>query len=158
MDLSKLFYPKKLDLLLYKFDLKEKIPEIIADIPIEILKKKTLRTIRYSVNLNGKEIHHSEVFKNLYLLHQFGYKIEPAIGNCETHSNYRGMKIFPNVLSSILLDLQLQENKCVYILVSPNNFSSIHGIEHVGFKKNSHLFGTRIGPILFSPKQNIFQK
>ncbi len=155
MILSKFIRITPIDLLLYRYDLNKIASSVSVDVSIEILKRTHRRTITYTAILNEEEVHYSQVFLNLLLLRQFGYKKQPVIGNCVTKQVYRGLRIYPYVLRHIIFDLHKQGHKYVYIFVALNNYASIHGIERVGFKQIAHLHGKRIGPILFNRSQSL---
>ena len=69
----------------------------------------------------------------------------PIIGDCFTAPEFRGIHLFPDVLSHIVEDaFSNYKIDNLYILVSPNNISSIKGIERAGFKIHSRLQGKKV--------------
>lgn len=77
-------------------------------------------------------VHRSRVFHRSRLLSNFHFKGPLiTIGDCFTNDRYRGQGIYPMVLRKIAMEYS--EAIPVFILVAPDNFSSIRGIEKAGF-------------------------
>lgn len=108
--------------------------------PYQIKKiKKDWRKIEYQVLDGDVIVHTSTVFKLSPTL--FHLKLQGIlIGNCYTNPNYRGQSIYPRMLHHIILNQNvIKKEKSIFVFVSPNNASSIAGIEKAGFKKCHYL-------------------
>jgi len=107
----------------------------------------------YAVFDNNLLVHTSWVFRRKLLATQLGFDNIYTVGESNTIPTYQGKGIYTNVLKMI----SLQKDKDIVIFVSPNNQSSVRGIEKAGFKKLyefelSRFFGLKIGPVKYECK------
>jgi hypothetical protein len=83
----------------------------------------------YAVFHQGDLAHASFLYKKLFTNRIIGMTSLYAIGGCHTFDKYRGKGLYPYTLSVINKDYP---DKTI-IYVSPNNHSSIKGIEKAGY-------------------------
>lgn len=156
--------PRSIDLLLYSG---EKRPHPVAppqglliakytfELPsgdMTIDRRLSPRRTCYVASCNGSRVHESWIRYDVQLPQQFGYGCLPVIGDCVTRAEFRGKRIFPTVLQHILNDMDSPE---AYILVSPDNVSSVRGIERAGFQFVERLRGIRVGPLLWKRRAKL---
>ncbi len=143
--------PAHIDTLMYEVQLDAYQTQIPAKIELSIEKTTLPTLVVYKALSENNEVHRSHLYHDVLVSSQFGYGKFPAIGDCVTHPEYRGLGIYPHVLSYILRDLQADgQTQRVYIFVAPDNTPSIRGIEHAGFKFVARLKGTRIAGLIFN--------
>lgn len=70
---------------------------------------------------------------------------EYEIGPCMTTEEYRGLWIYPYVLGICVRALPDGERGEHYMFVSPDNLSSIRGVEKAGFRVIGHVERRRFG-------------
>lgn len=70
---------------------------------------------------------------------------EYEIGPCMTTEEYRGLGIYPYVLGICVRALPDGERGEHYMFVSPDNLSSIRGVEKAGFRVIGHVERRRFG-------------
>jgi len=149
--LVKFFKPVYIDMLMFEVHLSSYRVQIPAGIQLTIEKSADADRVIYKALVNNEEVHRSHLYDYALLPAQFGYGKFPVIGDCVTKPEYRGLRIYPHVLSYVLRDLQAtSKTEKVYILVAPDNQPSIQGIEHAGFQHVARLRGIRVGPIVFN--------
>ncbi|TDQ19615.1 hypothetical protein DFQ04_1439 [Algoriphagus boseongensis] len=103
---------------------------------------------------NGLLIHRSRVFYKSNFLSNFNFSGPLiTIGDCFTDDRYRGKGIYPQVLK--YLGSKFSPERQVFILVAPENLSSIKGIEKAGFIFLGRLQGLRILIFYFFKKLSI---
>lgn len=123
-----------IDLLLFAFPSNEKSLNQSGDWKIEF----DGGTNEYRIHDGEILVHRSRVFHSSRLLSNFHIKGPLiTIGDCFTNELYRGQGIYPMVLRKIAMEFS--EAMPVFILVSPDNFSSIRGIEKAGFQFMARL-------------------
>jgi predicted GNAT family N-acyltransferase len=141
--------PLKVDMLVFYFPGSEQDspkPEIDGN---KLIQKGN----EFQLLKNNDLIHRSRVFFKSNLLDNFNFsKPYVIIGDCFTDDRYRGRGIYPLVIR-YLADIYCKENQ-VYILVSPDNLSSIKGIEKAGFRFMANLQGIRI--LFFYIQKKVF--
>lgn len=95
-------------------------------------------------------VHESWVFHDVLLPSQYGFQpAAPVIGDCWTNDNYRGARIYPFMLTTIVNILRCRPGHIKsFILVAPGNTPSIKGIERAGFCLLGRLCGIRILGVL----------
>lgn len=95
---------------------------------ISILTKNKTK-IYFALDREGKIIHTSyTICKNFK--YPFMDKDEIVIGPCNTKESVRGRGIYPFVLNHIV---NTTNNKSYYLIIRPENTSSIHGAKKAGF-------------------------
>ncbi|OOG74590.1 hypothetical protein [Algoriphagus sp. A40] len=120
---------QSIDLLLFSFPSKERTQNDSGDWKIEFDKKAN----EYRIHDGDILVHRSRVFHSSRLLGSFHIKGPLiTIGDCFTDNRYRGLGIYPLVLRKIANEYC--EKTQVFILVAPDNLSSIKGIEKAGFQ------------------------
>lgn len=125
-------------------------PEIEGN---ELIQKRN----EFQLLKNNELIHRSRVFLRSNLLYNFNFsKPYVIIGDCLTDDRYRGRGIYPQVIR-YLAEIYSKENQ-VYILVSPDNLSSIKGIEKAGFRFMADLQGIRILFFYIRKKVSIWRR
>jgi len=97
---------------------------------------------KYYITDDGKSIHQSYVFPKVHVLKLIG-KSGPAIGDCVTIPEYKGKSIYPFVINSIAADLFKLDYPQVFIIVNPQNASSIRGIEKAGYHLHAKIKARR---------------
>lgn len=127
----------------------------ITSIDEQLTSYKSVYILRHKKNI----VHESWVYFDSILPEQFGFDENiPLIGDCKTIPSYRGKGIYPYVLCQIVNDLQKKKYvKKAYILVSPHNRPSIHGIEKANFNFLGHLKAKRIFG-MYTNKQKMIDK
>lgn len=139
--------PRKVETLVYRFDLDEQsIPSIaVSDIiQVETNKVDNGRRI-FKALINDAVINRNYLYKNNLLALQLGYKHLPLIGGCSTDEQFRGRNIYPYMLIQILHWVKANKlARQVLIFVEPGNTPSINGIEKAGFKKLHHVILYRL--------------
>ena len=95
-------------------------------------RNKNSNNVCYAVFDNEKINHTSWVFKDKLLAKQLGYNNALTVGDSVTDEKYRGMGIYPAVLSSIM---QQFKNTQLIIFTEPANTASQKGILNAGFIK-----------------------
>jgi hypothetical protein len=154
--------PRRIDQLLYAYE--AEVPTCDATLQVErysinhrsgileIDSRLSESNLCYAVLADSKRVAHvSWVFKDTRLPCQAGFDAMPVIGECFTDPAFRGQHIYPRVLAHILRDLiSGGQSKTAYMLVAPDNESSIHGIERAGFVRKAHIRGIRIAGMLFT--------
>ena len=145
MKLIKKIIPKKINQLVYFIDKNVELPEL----------KFKGKNSKISINKNNKLTNH-KLFINDNLAYRSNTHIKthlmkcinkynyPVIGDCYTYESFRGKSIYPYMLQKSSIDA-LQKNDEVYVLVSPDNISSIKGIEKSGFILLCNIQAIRIG-------------
>lgn len=120
----------------------------------QIDRKLTPYNLAYVIFESEKIVHQSWVSFDTPLPSQFGFDSHfPVIGHCYTSPSHRGKSIYSSVLNYILQDLRSRNiSHNAYILVSPQNESSIKGIEKSDFEPVARLRGLRILGGLFINK------
>ena len=88
------------------------------------------------LDTRGRVIHHSYVFYRSSYKHLLGLEQNaPLIGNCETIEAWRGLRIFPRVLTAIALYLtEYRQCRYIYTSCAPGNIPSIKGMEKAEFE------------------------
>jgi hypothetical protein len=98
---------------------------------------------RYFIKVADKVIHESFLFEKLFVLSLIG-KTGPTIGDCRTVEAFKGKSIYPFVINYIAREEILKNHrKEVFIIVHPNNLSSIKGIEKAGFQLHTKVKAKR---------------
>ena len=82
--------------------------------------------------------------------HQYG----GYIGTCSTHPDYRGMGLYPHVLSKICDFFEIKGKSFAVISTTKMNFPSIAGISKAGFYIYSEGYNLNIGGFKFWVVQN----
>lgn len=90
-------------------------------------------TRRYYIEDGTALVHNSFLYQKRHIMSVLS-KTGPVIGDCVTNSDYRGKSIYPFVLNRVSKELLLSGVNEVFIIVGPDNQSSIRGIEKAGFK------------------------
>jgi hypothetical protein len=98
-------------------------------------------------------VHTSWVFKKKLLTTQLGLRNVYTVGDSNTIATYQGKGIYTNVLRMI----SSEKDNDIVIFVSPDNQSSVRGIEKAGFKKLyefrlSRFLGVKIGSVKYEDK------
>lgn len=91
------------------------------------------KTKVYVVYNRGRAVHYSVVVRGKEKFSFLG-KSDIEIGPCWTHSEYRGLGIYPAVLSTII-QRELSEGGVAYMIIAETNQSSQNGVAKVGFSK-----------------------
>lgn len=98
---------------------------------------------RYYIKAASKVIHESFLFEKLFVLRLIG-KTGPTIGDCRTVEAFKGKSIYPYVINHIAREEILKNHRNeVFIIVSPNNLSSVKGIEKAGFQLHTKVKAKR---------------
>ena len=149
----KFIIPREIDSLYYEVAIHSYTPQVLTRIDLEIRKQQYRNRIVYSGLANGQVVHQSTLYYYLLLLIQSGIGKLPVIGGSVTLPEYRGLRIYPHILSYIISDAKqyIPTNK-IGIIVNPDNQASIRGIERAGFQYVSRIHGYRIGPIFIKHK------
>jgi RimJ/RimL family protein N-acetyltransferase len=140
--------PCRIDQLLY-------LLEIPAGEPLDPIgiqqHSSTPEKLCYTMVRDGQIAHRSFLFSDVLLPAQFGFDPKiPVIGDCFTSDAFRGQGIYPRILRYIVADLSTRGlPPRAYILVTPNNPSSIRGIERAGSRLIAHLKGIRVAGVTF---------
>jgi len=131
--IKKAFRRVSIDLLVYGMTADEIIP--MPEMPYKVLSEEDSKgRKKYFIIENGQIIHSSLLFRKLNVLRLVSEK-GPAIGDCVTIPEYKGKSIYPFVIRQIAAEILLsKQSKKVFILVHPENTSSIRGIEKAGFR------------------------
>lgn len=109
---------------------------------------------QFFIKIGDAIIHESFLFKKLFVL-QLINKKGPTIGDCKTSDAFKGKSIYPFVINHIARAEILNHNrKEVFIIVNPNNLSSIKGIEKAGFRIHTKIKAKRF--LIFHFKVNKF--
>lgn len=87
--------------------------------------------IFYARDIKGSMIHYSHILPKFFKF-PFMNKNDLEIGPCWTSENFRGMNIYPAVLTYILKNLS-KKNRTFYIMTDCDNLASKKGIEKAGF-------------------------
>ncbi len=87
----------------------------------------------YVVYDRGQAVHHSVVVRGKEKF-SFLEKNDIEIGPCWTHPEYRGLGIYPAVLSTII-QKELSEGGVAYMIIAESNQPSQNGVAKVGFEK-----------------------
>jgi len=95
-------------------------------------RNKNSNNVCYAVFDNEKIVHTSWIFRNKLLAKQLGYNNALTIGDSVTAEPYRGMGIYPAVLSCIE---QHFKNYQLIIFTEPANTASQKGILKAGFTR-----------------------
>lgn len=111
--------------------------DAVADFPILnfTIESETVNANRkrFFIKEANKVVHESFLFKKLFILRLIG-KTGPTIGDCRTVEAFKGKSIYPFVINYIAREEILKNHrKEVFIIVHPNNLSSIKGIEKPAF-------------------------
>lgn len=145
MKILKKIFPKKINQLVYFIDKSTEFPELkFKGIGSKILVNKNKKLINYKLLINDKLSYKSNTHKNVHLMKCINKYHYPVIGDCYTYESFRGKSIYPYMLQKASIDA-LQKNDEVYVLVSPDNISSIKGIEKSGFILLCNIQAIRIG-------------
>lgn len=142
-----------IDMLLYSFPFGEKVEQIESAWKIEF----DAGASEYRIHDGEILVHRSRVFNSSRLLSNFhinGPLI--TVGDCITDDRYRGLGIYPMVLQRIANDFAGKVQ--VFILVSPDNISSIKGIEKAGFQFLGRLTCFRFLIFYLNKRLSIFRK
>jgi RimJ/RimL family protein N-acetyltransferase len=150
--LARSLWPTRVDQLLYAAEPNSYAPRSLARVDLAIRKKViSPQTVCYEARVDDMAVHRTFVRTNVLLPVQFGYDHAPVVGSCETIPEYRGLRIYPHVLSYALGDLRnTMPTGRVFIMVSPHNEPSIRGIERAGFELVARLRGIRLGPLILN--------
>lgn len=125
----------------------------LSNIKIEALKNnKKLFTIKKGKDL----VHKSILFDKVFLLKLIKRK-GPAIGDCYTNPEYRGLSLYPHVINQIAKQVFKKNAKEVFIIVNKDNISSIKGIEKAHFKKYASINTKRWLFFYFNKKVKFFK-
>lgn len=148
--LFKKLMPRNVDMLVYYFPAQEErleLPEVHG-IPLE------QNGDEFTITKQGQLVHRSRIFHKSHLLSNFHFT-QPliTIGDCLTDDQFRGMGIYPKVIS--YLGKKFSPSHQVYILVAPDNVPSIKGIEKAGFTFMARLQGFRFLIFYFKKKLSI---
>ncbi|MBP6557905.1 MAG: hypothetical protein KAX93_00610 [Flavobacterium sp.] len=138
----KYFKVKEIDVLIYVMKSNAVVDFSTLDFAIEseqVSKNKK----RFFIQVEGKVIHESFLFERLFVLRLIDKK-GPTIGDCRTVDAFKGKSIYPYVINHIAVEEIGKHNREeVFIIVSPNNLSSIKGIEKAGFKIHTKVTAKR---------------
>lgn len=137
--------PVMVDSLLYGFAKGSAMPEPLqGEFPFRI--SFSSDEPMFYIEEEGKIIHKSKIFKTSFLLRNFGYR-QPyiAIGDCFTHSDFRGRGIYPKVIREAIS--YYKSTHSIYMLVGKDNIASIKGIEKAGLTKLGNIKCLKIGPL-----------
>jgi hypothetical protein len=149
----KYFKVKEIDVLIYVMK-----RNAVADFPTldfaikneQVSKNKK----RFFIQVEGKVIHESFLFEKLFVLRLID-KTGPTIGDCRTVEAFKGKSIYPYVINHIAgVEIGKHNREEVFIIVSPNNLSSIKGIEKAGFIIHTKVTGKRFLFFHFSVKKS----
>ena len=144
-----------IDLLIYRMKTDDIIDLPIIPFQIDKGNTKTGKT-RFSITDKGVFVHESFLFTKLHVLRLFK-KNGPAIGDCVTAVAYKGKSIYPFVINYIAKKALVEnETSEVFILVTPENLSSIRGIEKAGFKLYSKVKAKRFLLFYFKVQKKLF--
>lgn len=121
--------------------------DAIADFPVLdfTIESETVNANkkRFFIKEANKVIHESFLFEKLFILRLIG-KTGPTIGDCRTVEAFKGKSIYPFVINYIAREEILKNRrKEVFIIVHPNNLSSIKGIEKAGFQLHTKVKAKR---------------
>lgn len=148
--LFKKLIPRNIDMLVYYFPEQDKCLELpeVQGIPLE------QNGDEFTIIKQGQLVHRSRIFHKSHLLSNFHFT-QPlvTIGDCFTNDHYRGLGIYPKVIS--YLGKKYSSSHQVYILVAPDNIPSIKGIEKAGFTFMARLQGFRFLIFYFKKKLSI---
>lgn len=122
---------KIVDIDVYVYHMSQYVSIEKPDFNFTIQKRNIKNKICYYIKDNDRVVHKSFLFDEIFLLKKIG-KVGPAIGDCFTNKEYRGLSIYPFVLNHISKEI-LDEKKEVFVIVNRDNLSSIRGIEKAGF-------------------------
>ncbi len=107
--------------------------QVLPDPGFELKSDHTGNSARFYMDDSDKFVHNSFVYETRRILSLLGKK-GPVIGDCVTSSDYRGKSIYPFVINKIAKDKLEAGAEEVFIIVTPDNTSSIRGIEKAGFR------------------------
>lgn len=121
--------------------------DAVADFPILnfTIESETVNANRkrFFIKEANKVVHESFLFEKLFILRLIG-KTGPTIGDCRTVEAFKGKSIYPFVINYIAREEILKNHrKEVFIIVHPNNLSSIKGIEKAGFQLHTKVKAKR---------------
>lgn len=144
---------QSINMLLFSFPFGEKIENENSDWKIDFDPKSNEFRI-----LDGDIlVHRSRIFYSSRLLGNFHIKGPLiTIGDCFTDNRYRGLGIYPMVLRRIAKEYI--EKSQVFILVAPDNVSSIRGIEKAGFQFMGKLTCFRFLIFYLNKRISIYRK
>lgn len=142
--------PYTMDLYVYKFDLRQPVPDIKAriDIDIKTKEKKTLfeKRITFLAFHNGQLTNKADLIFNNLLGRQLGLGGYPVMGNAETNKTFRGKNIMGFTLVTLFdYYLKMKDKDTVYIFTSFDNFSMQSVMDKVGCEK---LYRVKIKRVL----------
>jgi hypothetical protein len=121
--------------------------DAVADFPVLnfTIESETVNANRkrFFIKEANKVVHESFLFEKLFILRLIG-KTGPTIGDCRTVEAFKGKSIYPFVINYIAREEILKNHrKEVFIIVHPNNLSSIKGIEKAGFQLHTKVNAKR---------------
>ena len=131
----------KIDVFVYRITQVDMLP---FDLGFIIQKEQiTKDKKKYFIINNEVSVHTSFLYTKVYLL-KLIKKEGPIIGDCYTHSDYRGKSIYPFVINYIAKEIFVESKKtAVFIVVNKDNLNSIKGIEKSGCKKIASIEAKR---------------
>jgi hypothetical protein len=151
------------DELLYTVDVAARLPETSCPVPVRIERfdadapsgdpsiDRRLDGLRacFVAHVDGQVAHRSWLHHDTLLPSLFGFAAAPVIGDCATDPAFRGLRLYPHVLTHIVADVRARAlADAVHVLVASDNTASIRGIERAGFSLIGHLRGVRVGPVV----------
>ena len=144
----------KIDVLIYRYNGKDEIPNIASSVKLNILTDWEYgfrNVVRFRCfGEDGALVHTAHMYQATLLTRQLGYRL-PVIGDCVTTEAFRGKKIYPFVLTLLQKKVcDFFDTKEVLIMVSPLNKSSIRGIEQAGFAFCERVIASRFMGIVIS--------
>jgi RimJ/RimL family protein N-acetyltransferase len=129
-----------IDAFIYKMD--HFIDYNVSSFKYQIEKSRKKNKWCYTIKEGDTLVHTSYLYDSVFLL-KLLKKNGPVIGDCYTNKQYRGQSIYPQVINKIAFETLKKGIQDVFIVVSPENISSIKGIEKAGFTKFASIKGTR---------------
>ncbi|WP_422105112.1 GNAT family N-acetyltransferase [Winogradskyella sp.] len=116
----------------------------VEEFPYTIKEQKLSENkTRFFIEKDGRVIHESYLYLDVFLLGLLKKRRNPVIGDCLTDSEYRGQGIYPYVINQISNTIVDSEKRAVYMVVNQDNESSIKGIEKAGFTKYAEIKAKR---------------
>jgi hypothetical protein len=139
------------------YSIREQVTVNLPELEYELVKSVVnSNKTNYVIKENNTLVHKTSVFKYLNVLRLIKKK-GPTIGDCFTHSDYRGKAIYPRVINKVSNELlasgQYDE---VFIIVNDNNISSIIGIEKAGYQLNVEIISKKFLLFYFNTQIKTF--
>jgi hypothetical protein len=137
MNLLKKLKPQRIEQLVYILTKNKSLPSVPVGFSINgssiVSRYSPKRKLtEYEMLLDKKTVYSCKIFQKVHFMKVINEYGSLVIGDCFTSSDYRGLSIYPYMLQKVAGEM-FEEVEKIFILVSPQNKSSIRGIEKAGF-------------------------